>query len=92
MCWTCHQGLSDENIENQLSEIIRNPEFNIWNDCALNHFLIVGTGYNGKSNQIKANKLLDMYRWHLFKSGNLFKWLRIKYLQLTFKVPEVSAV
>lgn len=87
MCWSCHQGLGDEAIAQQLASALVDPIFDEWNDCSVSHLLIIGAGYNGEDNRSKANMLVDMYKKHLLLSGKLFKWARVKIWQSTFKLP-----
>lgn len=92
MCWSCHQGLSDETISEQMDSALEEPKFDNWNDCSVSHLLIVGAGYNGEDNKTKANKILDMYKWHLLSRGRVFKWAKVKAWQSTFRLPtEVPA-
>ena len=87
MCWSCHQGLSDETIAQQLTSALEDPSFDQWNYCSVSHLLIIGAGYNGEDNKNKAHRLLDMYKKHLLSSGRILKWAQVKTWQSTFKLP-----
>ena len=87
MCWSCHQGLSDETIAQQLTSALEDPKFDQWNECSLSHLLIIGAGYNGDDNKGKAIDLLDMYKRYLLTRGRVFKWAQVKMRQSTFKLP-----
>jgi hypothetical protein len=87
MCWTCHQGLSDEVIHEELTNALDEPNFELWNDCSVSHLLIIGNGYNGEDNKSKANTLLDMYMRYLLSKGKIFRWSKLKIWQTTFKLP-----
>lgn len=87
MCWSCHQGLSNESIAEQLTSSLEDPNFEVWNDCSVGHLLIIGTGYNNEDNKVKANTLIDMYKRYLISKGKLFKWYQVKMWQNTFKIP-----
>lgn len=87
MCWSCHQNLSNENITSQLENTINDPRFDKWNSCSISHLLIIGTGYNGESNQEKANKLLQRYKNYLLNNLQFLRFLQVTYWQSTFKIP-----
>ncbi len=87
MCWSCHRGLSDDTIAQQLTSALEDPSFGQWSYCSVSILLIIGAGYNGEDNKNKAHMLLDMYKKHLLSSGQIFKWAQVKKWQSTFKLP-----
>lgn len=61
MCLSCHQGLSDDVIKQQLTDSLVNPKYEVWNSTSLSHIRISMTGINGKEVQEVATKLYEAY-------------------------------
>lgn len=63
-----HEGLSDDNIEQQLAETLRENHFSGWNCLSICHLSFITLGIYGDKNKNIADQLFDSYiKW---KSNN----------------------
>jgi hypothetical protein len=79
-------------IDEQLTSALEEPKFEAWNYCSVSHLLIIGSGYNGEDNKVKATTLLDMYKRYLISRGKLLKWSQVLLWQITFPTEIQSPV
>jgi hypothetical protein len=61
MCYQCHQGLSDATVLNQMKECLTKPNFAVWNETSVNHFIIIMLGYNGNESAQIATQIFKNY-------------------------------
>jgi hypothetical protein len=65
MCFKCHSGLSNENINQQLKIIIKNRNYNNFNTTSIEHLFIIASGYNNEINQQLALYILNDFMLYL---------------------------
>jgi len=69
MCLDCHNNLSDDQIQKQLENALRNPQFEKWNSTSVNHMKIAASGHNGLKCKLLAEQLLEEYeQWKKFNT------------------------
>ena len=64
MCLRCHLGLSDKNIHTQMKNI-KVDQLEKCNTCAISHFIIAASGYNGEEVRNVSIEVLENYRYWL---------------------------
>lgn len=65
MCLTCHLGLTDEKVLNDLSG---SSNFSLWNQTSIGHLVIAATGFNGE--EVRSTALDHLTGYDAWKSGN----------------------
>ena len=74
MCFSCHQGLSDDNILNQLKNALSDPQFHQWNTTSFNHIKLAIMGLNGEECHDLAVQLAEQfYVWFLGPTNGLWQ-------------------
>lgn len=76
MCRQCHSQLSDETILTQLTEALKNPEYEKWNTTSLSHICIAIEGANGKEAHDLGVQLAEgFYTWFLGSTNGVWESL-----------------
>ena len=74
MCNQCHDKLSDECVLSDLTETLKNPQFEKWNTTSLGHVLIAIEGQNGsKAHDIALQLAENFYSWFLGPTNGEWK-------------------
>lgn len=64
MCLSCHSGLSDAKVKEDLQRSLSDPKYKQWNDVSLAHIILAATGMNGRDVQDIAVNILENYvKW-----------------------------
>ena len=61
MCYSCHLGLTDKNINEQLLDALNKKTYNKWNTTTVSHILLTASGMNGDINRELALTLLEEF-------------------------------
>lgn len=61
MCISCHSGLSDESVLEQLKSSLDKKDFTGWNETSISHACIAYIGVNGEEAKNVAEKLVLKY-------------------------------
>ncbi len=65
--------MSDETVKKQLTESLKNPQFEVWNSTSISHLNIIKSGHNGEENKQMAIKLLNQYReWQYYEEHSVY--------------------